>query len=297
MLWLVAIIIAYFLFSITSLGDKFLLIGAPSPKTYAFYVGILGISMLLLVPFVGFGVPGLFEIIFCLFTGVIYLIAIFSIYQGLEYFEATRVIPTIGALVPIFTFGFIYAFSGGREMLGLREIIAFIIFILGGLLISYTPGKKIISESLKISAIGALFLALMFVLSKYIYLNIPFWVGFLWIRIGTFLAALTFLFMKEVRQDLFGKKHVFGAKTGSLFIANQIVGAGGFILQSWSISLAPLALLSIINALQGIQYLFLFVFTVMFYRFFKEKMTKRIVIQKIAAIVLIIIGFIVLGVL
>ncbi len=297
MLWLIVIIFAYFLFAITSLGDKFLLIGEPNPKTYSFYVGTLGITILLLVPFIGFQVPGVFEVVFCLIIGAIYLAAIFSIYQGLEYFETSRVIPAIGALVPIFTFIFIYLFSGGKEVLAASELITFFIFIIGGVLINYHPGKKIISESLKISALAALFLALVFVLSKYIYLALPFWTGFVWIRIGTFLTALTFLSFREVRQDLIGdgKKRSFSLKTGSIFIVNQLVGAGAFILQSWSIALAPLVYLSIINAVQGVQYLFLFIFTLVFYKFLKEELSKKIITQKIIAIIIILIGFAVLA--
>jgi len=52
--WLTLIILAYFLFAIVALGDKYLLKGPPNPKIYTFYVGVLGILALFLIPFVGF---------------------------------------------------------------------------------------------------------------------------------------------------------------------------------------------------------------------------------------------------
>ena len=52
MLWLIIAILAYFLFAFVSLGDKYLLKGAPEPKTYTFYVGLFSIVVLILIPFV-----------------------------------------------------------------------------------------------------------------------------------------------------------------------------------------------------------------------------------------------------
>ena len=296
MSWLLVTIIAYFLFAITALGDKYLLSGAPEPKVYSFYVGVLGGLILLLIPFVGFFIPGIYEIIFCLFTGVIYLIAIFSVFQGLEDFEASRIIPAIGGFLPIFTFLFVYIFSNGKEILGIKEIIALALLVIGSILISYDPKKKFPFKSLKISAFAALFLSLMFVLSKYVYLMLPFWTGFIWIRIGVLLSALFFLFSRVVRKDIFTKKSTFNKKTSIIFVINQGFGAGGAMLQGWGIALAPLALLPIINALQGIQYVFLFIFILIFFKLFKEKISKEIIIQKLIAIAFIISGLIALGI-
>jgi len=293
MLWLIVIILAYFLFAIVSLGDKYLLTGPPNPKVYSFYVGVLSVFVLVLIPFVNFSIPGLLEIAFCLLAGIMFILAIFSTFQGLKEFEASRIIPAIGGLVPIFTFIFIYAFSGGKELLELKEIIAFILLVTGSILI--TRKNKLISQSLKISAVAALCFSLMFVLSKYVYLMLPFWNGFMWIRIGVAFSALFLLFLKEVRQDIFVKRSSFNKKTGVIFIANQAVGAGAFILQNWSIALAPLVFLPIINALQGVQYLFLFVFTLFFFKTLREDISKKIVMQKIWAIIIIIIGLVIIA--
>lgn len=296
MLWLLVTIIAYFLFAITTLGDKYLLSGAPEPKVYSFYVGLLGGLILLLIPFVGFFIPGGYEIVFCLFTGAIYLIAIFSVFQGLEYFEASRIVPAIGGFLPIFSFLFIYIFSGGVEVMGIKEIIALIFLIIGSILISYDPKKKVPFKSLKISALAALFLSLMFVLSKYVYLMLPFWTGFIWIRIGVLLTALLFLFSKKVRKDIFYKKSTFNKKTSIIFVINQAFGAGGAMLQGWGIALAPLVFLPVINALQGVQYLFLFILTLVFFKIFKEKISRKIINQKLIAIGFIVVGLITLGI-
>ena len=102
--WLIPIISAYFLFAVVSLGDKYILKGPPNPKIYAFYVGVLGILVLLLILFVGFSIPGIVGILFCLLAGAMYIFAILGVYEGLEKFEALRIIPAFGGFMPFFIF-------------------------------------------------------------------------------------------------------------------------------------------------------------------------------------------------
>lgn len=285
--WLTPIILAYFFFAIVALGDKYLLKGPPNPKIYTFYVGILGILALSLIPFVGFSIPGIFGFLFCLLAGAIYIFALLGLFEGLEKFEASRIIPAVGGFLPIFTLVLTYSFSGGKEILGYRELLAFLFLLLGSVLITIEPAKKISFKSLKISALTAFLLALTFVLTKYVYLMLPFWTGFIWIRISAFLIVLFFILFREVRKEIFSAKSSFSKKTSTFFLFNQGVGAGAFILQNWAIALAGLAYLSIISALQGIQYVFLFILTALI---LKEGLSKKVILQKVIAILLIGLG-------
>ena len=292
MLWLAPIILAYFLFAIVALGDKYLLKGPPNPKIYAFYVGVLGILSLFLIPFVGFSIPGILELLFCLSAGTIYIFALLGLYEGLEKFEASRIIPAIGGFSPIFILALTYSFSGGKEILGYRELLAFLFLLLGSVLVTIEPTKKISFKSLKISALTAFLLALAFVLTKYVYLMLPFWTGFIWIRISAFLIVLFFILFKEVRKEVFSAKSSFSKKTSAFFIFNQGVGAGAFVLQNWAIALAGFAYLSIIGALQGIQYVFLFILAALI---LKEGLSKKVILQKAVAILFIGLGLVFLA--
>ncbi len=299
MFWLIVIILAYFLFAVVALGDKYLLTGPPNPKSYSFYVGISGGLVLFLIPFVGFSIPGFYQILLCFLTGAIFIFAILGLYEGLEHFEVSRMIPAIGALSPLFIFILIFFFSGGEEILGLKEIFAFLFLISGGVLMTWSPSTKISLKSLQVSILTAFLFALFFVLTKYVYIILPFWTGFIWIRIGTFLTALFFIFFKEIRKEIFAGKFTFNKKTGTFFLLNQGVGAGAFILQNWAIALAGLVYLSVISALQGVQYVFLFVFATLlslkFPGILKEEISKKVLFQKITAILLIGAGLIVLA--
>lgn len=292
MLWLIIAISSYFLFAVVSLIDRYLLKGPPNPKIYTFYVGVLGISVLVLAPFVGFSAPNYFDIIFCLVCGAIYTFFLFSFFEGLERFEASRVVPAMVGFLPVFTFIFVYFLSGFKNVFGFKELFVFVLLILGGIIVSLDLSKKISFRSLKISVLMSLFLSLSFVLTKYIYLQLPFWTGFIWIRIGIFLTSLFFLFIKDVRREIFSGLSSFNKKTSLVFVINQGIGAGAVVLQNLAVALAALVNLSIINALQGIQYIFLFVLSLLF---LKEERNRQAIIPKIIAILLIGAGLVILA--
>jgi drug/metabolite transporter (DMT)-like permease len=291
MLWLIIAISAYFLFAIVALGDKYLLAGPPNPKSYSFYVGTLGILVLVLVPFVGFFIPSLSQIILSLLAGSIFIFALFGLYTGFEHFEASRVLPAIGGFLPLFTFGLTFFFSGGKEFLSPWEGLAFILLLAGSVIITLKKGKPIISKSFQISVVTAFLFAIAFVLTKFVYLAQPFWSGFIWMRVGGFLAAICFIFTKEVKEEIFKKKFTFQKKTGTIFLFNQALAAGAFILQNWAIALVPLGLLAFVNALEGTKYVFLLIFAIMlslkFPKVLKEEISQKILSQKIIAILFI----------
>lgn len=296
MSWLLIVIIAYFLFALSSLGDKYILAGPPNPKNYTFYVGLLGGLAIVLIPFVGFSLPGPYELFLALFIGIIYLFAIYSFYYGLEHFEVSRIVPAVGGFLPIATFALIYILSNGKSVLETKDILALVLLIIGSIFITYNKKKKFPLKSLKISALASVFLAITFVLSKYLFMLVPFWTGLILIKIGALIGVLLFLVTKKMRRELFSKKTRFDKKTKTIFLVNQVAGSGGYILQSFAIAIAPLAVIPIINALQGVQYIFLFIFSLIFFKVLKEDISKSVIIQKVLAMILITIGLAIIAV-
>jgi len=298
--WLLIAVSSYLILAVVSLVDKYLLTNSIlKPNIYTFYVGILGILSLLFIPFVGFYMPGISQIILSLLTGAIYIYAIFWFLKSLYLFEVSRVVPAIGGMLPLFSFGLIYIFSFGKEILSYSEIIAFALLISGSILITLERKKLITLKSLRYSLLTSFLLSLSFVLSKYVYLNQPFWNAFIWMRIGGFLMALGFfIFIPKIKKEIFKKKEHSPKKTVAIFLLNQTAGASANILQNWAIFLAPLAYVPVINSLAGVQYLFLFILTVLisskFPKILKEEISKEIIFQKVISILLIGAGLILL---
>lgn len=295
MLWLIITLLSYFILAGVYLVDKYLLISRiPSPKIYTFYVGILGLLILLVIPFIDFYLPALFQLILSLATGFLFSFSLFWFYKSLSLFEASRIVPVFGALVPLFTFLLTLIFS--REPITFFDLLAFFLLVLGTFLISLEKEKRINWSSLKFSSLGALFFAFYMVLSKKVYLQQPFLNGLIWIKIGGFLFSLIlFIFSSEVRKSLLKvKKELFPKKTITIFIANQIFGGGATLLQNWAIALAPVIYVPMITALQGVQYAFLLLLVILvslkFPQILREEISSFMIFQKLIAIILIALG-------
>lgn len=301
MLWLIVTIVSYLVLSFVYLIDKYLLAGPiPSPKVYAFYVGALGVFVLIFAPFTGFYLPEAKQISLSLITGAIFVFSLFWWFRAIRLYEVSRVVSATGGLIPIFTFFLIFIFSSGKTAFHPLEFMAFVLLVLGSIIIARETGDKISFKSFQASAIAAFLFALTFALSKFVYMTQPFWSGYIWIRIGGFFMAMVFFLFWGVRNELLKTGIKLPKKTFGILIFNQAGGAGANILQNWAVALAPLAYVAIINALQGVQYVFLFIFTILlswkFPKILKEEVTRKAISQKVIAILLICGGLAILAI-
>lgn len=298
MTWLIVIIIAYLLFAIVALIDRYLLAGPPNPKIYSFYVGMLSGLFAVLIPFIDFSIPDLVLLGIAFLAGALLIPAYFSLYTGLQKFEASRIITASGGLIPLFSFVLVWSFPGGERVLSLSVLISFLLLVAGSIIITWQR-EALFKESLKISALAAFFFALSLFLSKQVYNAVPFLTGLIWIRIGSFLTALIFLLGRKTRKEIFQEQESFDRKTGVLFLFNQGMGGAAMILQNLAVALAGVSFLPIIHALQGLEYGFLFVLAVLFSskfpRLLKKDLTLKVITKKVAGIALIGIGLAVLA--
>ena len=103
-MWLFITISAYMINAGVYVADKFLLSKKiHSSITYAFFVGIWSIFnffILIIDPWV----PNMKEFAIDLLAGMLFLFTLIFWYKALHQSEATRVVPIVGALVPIFSF-------------------------------------------------------------------------------------------------------------------------------------------------------------------------------------------------
>ncbi len=299
MLWIIIAIFSYLCLAFTALGDRYLLAGKPEPKSYTFFTSIPGFLLLFLVPFVGFVLPNPSQLLLLLLFGALAVLAGFLFYTALEKFEASRVIPSIGGFLPIFTWLFSFLFFSGQASLGLVSGLAFLFLVGGSVLISFERGKKISLSSLVFSLSAALCFSLGFVLMKNFYIQMPFWTALIASRLAIAVFGLVFLFSKSSRLEIFHKNTIFQKKTGVIFLATQSIGALAIFFQSWAVALVPIGYLAFINALEGTRYVFLLGLSVMisikFPRLLEEKFSRPILIQKSIAILLIVIGLIMLS--
>lgn len=316
MTWLIITVTSYFINAGVYVGDKFLLSNKfHSSIVYAFYVGIWSILNLVLLVFAPW-VPSPFELVIDLFAGALFLLTLIFWYKALHQSEATRVVPIVGALVPIFSLVLSAIFLG--ETMSKNQFIAFFILIAGGVLISVKQTKlywygevkrrmqyvfgevfgTIRAEARPVrrlvinSVVSAFFFAAYYVLMKYVYMHQPFIGSFVWSRLGTFLGVLVILLIPDWRV-LIGehRKAASAPKNLSFFLVVRFFAALAFIMLNWAISLGSVAMT---NALQGVQYVFLIVLVLIlsakFPKFLKEELGGGVLMQKIIGAILVSLG-------
>ena len=103
------------------------------------------------------------------------------------------------------------------------------------------------------------------------------------------MAALAILLSARERRAIFHQPRQKGrGKTAALFFTGQATGALGFVLVNYAISLASV---SLVNAMQGVQYGFLLLMVGLLGRKFPKILSERlsggVLAQKIIAIALI----------
>ena len=303
--WLIIVVIAYFILAIVNLVDKFLLDNIlPSSKTYTFLVGALSGLALLLAP-VWLAWPGAALLIANLAAGALFPLALLLLYRALKLGDASKILVIAGGAVPVGTLILSSIFLA--EKFSARQLTAVGLLVLGTMVIAWVPPQKRVinqimawlkiktvytGESLAMALTAALIFSLFFVASKYLYSRQPFMSAFIWLRLGSFLAVLLFLLNRRWRREIFQHlKKLTGRREVKVFLANQGFAGAGFILQNYAVALGSVTL---INALQGVQYALLLVLggviTVFYPRILKENISRLVIIQKITAIILISLG-------
>ncbi|HNV96837.1 MAG TPA: DMT family transporter [bacterium] len=303
--FLIIVIVSYLILAVVNLADKFILGNMiPNSRAYTFFVGVLGCAVVVLSPF--FLVWCGWKILMLnILVGALFPIALTFMYRSLKIGDTSKMITLVGGAIPIFTVIMSIFILG--EVFTKNQWLGIVLLIVGTIIIAWLPNKKTFWHKISVmfgmtddnpkkgiieAILAALFYALFFIGTKYLYSVQPFWSGFIWIRLGTLIAVLTFLINKSDRIAIFDSfKNLMQGKNKLLFFGNQGLAGVGFVLQNYAIALGSVAL---VNAMQGIQYVFLivlgFIITIFKPQAIKEDISKSIIIQKIIAILLIGVG-------
>lgn len=291
--WLIIALLAYLFFSLAFFGDKLMLAGRQNAKLYTFYVGGLSLLAVFLVPFAHLVVPTPLAVVWMVLTAATSLLGIYSMFVALEKFEVSKVMPTIGGLQPLFILVLTWLFWGFQHISG-WQYVALVLLVLGSITISLEKKLSLTRQYLKWTVFSSLAFSLNYVFSKLVFESVPFLEGLIGILGFTLLFVLPMLFDRSLRHEVFAKKGTFNKKTGMIFLLTQSSGGLANFLQSWAISLAPVSLLAMVNALRGVQYVFLLIITLgvswFLPKFFKEEISTKIIFQKVISMVLIGLG-------
>jgi drug/metabolite transporter (DMT)-like permease len=297
-------ILAYLILAVANLLDKFLVDNIiVSSKAYAFIACAMGALVAVASPWF-LSWPGFGPFLFNLLLGGIFAVALWFLYEELRRGEASRVLVFIGGTTPIFSLSL--SLLVFKEHFNSSQWLGMISLLVGVFVIAFLPTSRsflarvlhhlrltqqVKTGGLLIAFFSALAYALYFVGTKYAYASQPFASVFIWTRLGSLIFVLLFLARRKDRHEVISAwRRPNKNKNKVLVVFNQVLGAGGFLLQNYAVFLGSVAL---VNALQGAQYAFLLIISAFLAllspKLLKETFSWRIILQKAVAVA--IIGF------
>ena len=288
MTWIAWATIGYFLNAVALAVDKALLNRREmkDPAVYTLLISILGLLVLILAPW-GFQWPSSTALAWGLGSGVFFTLGLWLMFTVLGQGEASRVPAFIGSLNPVFVL--IGSFLFLQERLTVTGSLAFLFLVLGGWLMVGGHGG-LNRRSLVLAVLSAAAFGAAYVLLKLTFNETNFIPGLIWSRLGGFCSALLLLLIPGTWQRF---RQSSGSQGGLklAFIGGQAAGALSGLLNSYAITLASVTL---VNALQGIQYVFLLglagLVSVRFSWLFKDEFSPVVLGRKLGGTLLIVVG-------
>ena len=266
-LWIVLAVLAQFVNAIVALVDKYIVTDEkilPRPFVYAFYVSVLSASAIIVYvfSFVPSPIPGLafpdvrniqaptLEVLgLSLLTAYTFFFALVSMFTALRKADASDVVPVIGAVSAIGSFGLGYLFLGTK--LSPHFITGIFLLAIGTALVSRFRFKWQVA----LSCIHAgVFFALHFVTIKGLFNVTSFDDGFFWSRVGFVVFGVSLLLVPSYIEKIFAQTRATGKRAGMFVIGNKVLAGIAALLVLKATELGDV---SAVQALGGLQFLFI----------------------------------------
>ena len=286
MTWLLAALVAQMVLGTSAVFDRALLRRAQiDANSYTFWLGMLGLFSLVLIPF-GFEFLPSRIMLEALESGVYFITAMFLVHIALTRGEASVVMMFIGALTPVLTL--IIGFPFGFSNLGAMELAGFATLVLGAFLLFGVEERHSRNYIIFFAFASALFFALSTITAKVVYSNTPFINGFIWIKMAGVLISLALLLIPAFRNSILTSARVIDVKSKALYFLNRGYVSLGALLFAYAISIGNPAL---IESTGSFKYVVIFIVAWVLLR---EGFSGRILMGKISATILVGLGIIIL---
>lgn len=299
-MWLLLALAAYFLFAAVTIIDKYLLARPiPDARVYTFYMGVLGVFVLPLALF-GIETENITLILLGILGGILHTVALFLFFSALRVGEVSRIGIAVGGLVPIFTLAFMYIWT--KELPSPLQLAAFFILMAGSFVIIFERFIKLVHNLKRFAfvLIASVLFGSYFALAKFLFEEQSFISAIVWIRVGAVVLSLSLLLSSDVRKIIFAHKKFPYKKAGIVFLAKNAAGGLASFLQHAAIALARGPEISLVSALQGVQFALVFFGAVFLTKRFpgilKEKIHKEALFIKFLGTGFIVAGIVILAI-
>lgn len=254
-IWIGLVVFAQMINAVIVLVDKYLLNstkGINQPAVYAFYVSMLSGVVLIMVPFGAVSWPGATVIGLSLGMALAYILSIYFLYSALKITDASDVVPVAGAVSAIATFALVH-FGLDQDLPG-NFMLAFVFLVIGTLLISHF---RFNTRSFVLVFFSGILFGVSAFLIKLIFEYSSFADGFFWSRMANVFGALFLLLIPANWTAI--KESMQSSSSGIkwMVVGNKTLSGVSFLLVMVAINMGSV---SIVNALSGLQFVFLLTF-------------------------------------
>lgn len=267
MSWILLATGAQFINAIVAILDKYIVSDEavlPKPFVYAFYSliftgawAVVYLFGLLPLPIPFFQVPSfsnveeptLFVVALSFMAAYTFFIALVSMYSALKKADASDVMPVIGAIAAISSFGLAHFLLDQR--LSPNFIYGIALLAIGTLLVSQMRFQKnIVFYTLH----SGIFFALHFIAMKGIFNATTFDNGFFWSRVAFVVFALTLLLIPSYFEKIRTQTQSTSRRAGVLVIVNKMLAGIAAIML---LKATELGEVSVVQALDGLKFVFI----------------------------------------
>ncbi len=292
--WIVFVLAAQLIWSVTSIIDKVVLSRnyIKNPFVFVVFNGLMNVLAVFLIPLVGLEKLSWFNFSMALLFGVSFSLGLVAYYKAVQSDEISKVVMLFN-LEPIMILALSMIFLG--EILTRNRLIGFFLLLGAAILVSYhkIEGKFKLSKVFYLMLVSGILASIGFVAAKYVYNSASFWSAAIWLRI-TSMSAMLALLAPSIREEF---REVFienRKKARNLLIFKMVIDFSAFVLLGFAIVQGPIALVNVLTV--ALLPLTVFALTLVTSGYLphiiKEKIDKSSIFRKIVAIVLIIAGIV-----
>ena len=308
MTWILLAAAGQFLNAVVAILDKHIVTDEkilPRPFVYAFYSCLItgfwiviylfsyipGLSDLGAPTLANVQAPSIQVVGMSFLAAYTFFMALVSMYDGLKHADASDVMPVIGAVSAMSSFGLGYFFLG--TSLTPNFIWGIALLALGTALVSQLQftGKVVLQ-----TVHSGLFFALYFIAMKGLFLETSFDDGFFWSRIAFVTFALSLLLVPAYLEKVRKQTSKTTRKTGLIVLVTKITaGVAAFML----LKATDLGEVAVVQALDGLKYVFIIIISLSIGRFIpvsagENRFDTKTIIRKATYVGIISIGFVIL---
>ncbi len=300
MTWFFIALVAPFVWSIVNIADHYLISKYSEANKERSSGGLVLFSSLIAIFFAFFIMvftKGIFDVsisdqLLLIASGALTVVWIVLYLYALEIEDTSAIVPWF-LTIPIFGYILGYLFLG--ETLSIKQFVGSAIILLGVVFISFNffdKEKKTKRKPVFYMLLVCLIVAISGIIFKYVTIEGNFWVSSFWEYFGLGLTGfLIFLFIPKYREEFMHMNRTGGKKIFIVNIVTEFLTISGNLVTNFALLLAPVAMVYLVGSFQPAIVLLLTIIGTKFLpHIIKEDISRKALIPKFIAILLMTIG-------